>query len=211
MTIEEVLQKVNDYCGEKSYTEATLPESFRTKFAEHFVKANAEGDINDETLLGNMKFALNTAFSSASVLATVKAQEFTTKESELNKQIEELKAKLGQTPQPQPVPPAIPKEIQDKLDRLESYEKEGRKKEKIEEVLKLAKKNVRTDLHASFEKFASDYTVDVDEDSEAQAKKMTERFQEIFMDTIGDIKPLAPRVSRQRDEETIASIPKVTI
>ena len=210
MTTEEVLQKVNDYCSEKSYTEATLPESFRTKFAEHFIKANPEGDINDETLLGNMKFALNTAFSSASTLAASKTQEFTAKETELNKTIDDLKAKLG-TITPPPPPPAIPKEIQDKLDRLEGYEKEGRKKEKIAEVIALAKKNVRDDLHTSFEKFASGFDVNIEEDSEVQAKKMTDRFQEIFIDTIGDIKPLAPRVSQKRDEENIANVPKVTI
>jgi len=211
MNLDEVLQKVNDYCSERSYDTTTLPESFRTKFAEHFIKANPEGDINDESLIGNLKFALNTAFSSASTLAAAKTQEFSTKETDLNKQIEELKAKLGQNTPPPTPPPALPKEIQDKLDRLESYEKESRKKDKLAEVLAMAKKNIREDLHASFMKFAKDFSVELDEESDAQAQKLTERFQDIFFDSIGDIKPLAPRVSQKRDEELIASIPKVTI
>ena len=38
MTKEEALQKVNDYCNEKSYTAATLTDGFKDKFAEHFTK-----------------------------------------------------------------------------------------------------------------------------------------------------------------------------
>ena len=93
MTKEEVLQKVNDYCTEKQYTTATLTDSFKDKFATHFQKANPDGDINDEVNLANLRFALNTAFSSASELATVKTTEFSTKENDLKNQIEELKKK----------------------------------------------------------------------------------------------------------------------
>ena len=77
MTKEEVLQKVTDYCNEKSYTNATLTEGFRDKFADHFQKAHPDGNIEDEAILGSLKFALSTAFSSASELATVKVNEFT--------------------------------------------------------------------------------------------------------------------------------------
>ena len=42
MTKEEVLQKVNDYCNEKSYTNATLTDGFKDKFSEHFAKRYAE-------------------------------------------------------------------------------------------------------------------------------------------------------------------------
>ena len=98
MTKEEVLQKVNDYCTEKQYTTATLTDSFKDKFADHFQKANQEGDIEDEVNMANLRFALNTAFSSASELATVKAAEFTSKENDYKSQITELSKKLKNVP-----------------------------------------------------------------------------------------------------------------
>ena len=48
MTTEEVLQKVNDYCSEKSYTSETLTDEFKSQFADFFVKKNGESSIDDE-------------------------------------------------------------------------------------------------------------------------------------------------------------------
>ena len=75
----------------------------------------------------------------------------------------------------------------------------------------IAKKNVRNDLHKSLENYANDFKVTLDETSEEQAKKLTARFQDIFRESIGDIKPLAPQVTRKRDEEFLTTIPKVKI
>ena len=58
MTKEEILQKVEAYCNEKSYTSETLTDGFKDKFADHFLKLHSDGDINDEAILGSMKFAL---------------------------------------------------------------------------------------------------------------------------------------------------------
>lgn len=38
MTKEDVLQKVNDYCNEKSYTNETLTDDFKDKFSDFFAK-----------------------------------------------------------------------------------------------------------------------------------------------------------------------------
>lgn len=103
MTKDEVLQKVNDFCTEKQYTTATLTETFKDKFADHFQKANPDGDINDENVIKSLKFSLATAYSSASELATVKATEFASKENEYKSQIDELKKKV-KTPKPQVEP-----------------------------------------------------------------------------------------------------------
>ena len=77
--------------------------------------------------------------------------------------------------------------------------------------MELAKKGIRSDLHKSFESFAKDFDVKLDVDDKTQADGLVNRFQEIFKDSIGDIKPLAPQVTQKRDEEYLASIPKVKI
>ena len=105
----------------------------------------------------------------------------------------------------------FPEEVKNQLKELEDFKNNARKREKFNEVLELAKKGVREDLHRSFEKFASDFAVTLDETSEEQAKKLTTRFQDIFKDSIGDIKPLAPRQTQKRDEEFLSSLPKIKV
>ena len=105
----------------------------------------------------------------------------------------------------------MPDEIKRQLEELESFKNEQKRNEKFKEVLALAKDGVRQDLHSTLEKYAKDFQVSLDEDSKEQAKKLTAKFQDIFKDSIGNIKPLAPSVSIKRDEEFLASIPKVKI
>lgn len=209
MTKEEVLQKVNEYCTEKQYTSATLTDGFKDKFAEHFVKGNPEGDINDEAVLGNMKFALNTAFSSASELATVKVNEFTSKENEYKNQIAELNKKIA-TP---PTPPQfeLPEDVKTQLAELQEFKKTQSKQEKFKTIVGLAKQSIRQDLHSSFDSYAKDYEVKLDKDDKEQANALVSKFQEIFKDSIGDIKPLAPSVVKKRDEELLESIKEVKV
>lgn len=211
MTKEEVLQKVNDYCTEKQYTNATLTDTFKDKFADHFQKADPEGDINDENVLKSLKFALNTAFSSASELATVKTTEFTTKENGYKSQIAELQKKIKNPQSPEPKEPKIPKEVEDQLKELQAFKDAKSKQEKLTNIMALAKEGIRQDLHKSFDTFAKDYEVKLDKEDKEQADSLVAKFQEIFKDSIGDIKPLAPKITQKHDEEFISSIPKVKI
>lgn len=208
MTKEEVLQKANEYCNERSYDESTLTPEFKDKFSGFFSKKYPETSADDETMIADLKFNLDTAFSATSRGITSKQKAFEDKETELKNQIAELTKKLGKG---QEDGPKLSKEIQEKLDRLERFEVENRKKDKFAEVIGLAKKGVREDLAKSFETFASDFEVSLDQSSEEQAKKLTDRFQEIFKDTIGDIKPLAPKVVQKREEEFFDSLPKIKI
>ena len=50
-----------------------------------------------------------------------------------------------------------------------------------------------------------------DKEDKEQANALVKKFQEIFKDSIGDIKPLAPQVSQKRDEEALVAIPKVKV
>ena len=118
MTKEEALQKVNDYCNEKSYTNATLTDGFKEKFAEHFAKRYPDAVADDETAIADMKFAINSAFSGASAIITDKTKEFETKENGYKSQIEELNKKI--TP-PKPKEVQIPKELQDQLNELKKF------------------------------------------------------------------------------------------
>ena len=208
MTKEEALQKVNDYCNEKSYTNATLTDGFKDKFAEHFAKRYPDISADDETAIADMKFAINSAFSGASAIITDKTKEFETKVNDYKSQIEELNKKITPT---KPKEVQIPKELQDQLDELKKFKDEQFKQEKLKNILKLAKACVRQDLQASFDKFAKEYEVKLDKEDKEQADALVAKFQDIFKDTIGDIKPLAPKQTQKRDEEYLASIPKVKI
>ena len=209
MTKEEVLQKVNDYCNEKSYTNTTLTDGFKDKFAEHFQKANADADINDENILTSMKFALNTAFSSASAVITDKTKAFEAKETELTKQIEELKKKVAKPTKEKEI--EIPEDVKEQLKELEKFKDAQNKQEKFKNIISLAKQKIRQDLHKSFENYAKDFQVELEASDEEQAKKLTSRFQEIFKDSIGDIKPLAPKQTQKQEEEFIESLPKIKV
>ena len=208
MTKEEALQKVNDYCNEKSYTNATLTDGFKEKFAEHFAKRYPDASADDETAIADMKFAINSAFSGASAIITDKTKEFETKENGYKSQIEELNKKITPT---KPKEVQIPKEWQDQLNELKKFKDEQFKQEKLKNILKLAKAGVRQDLQSSFDKFAKEYEVKLDKEDKEQADALVAKFQDIFKDTIGDIKPLAPKQTQKRDEEYLASIPKVKI
>lgn len=210
MTKEEALQKVNDYCNEKSYTNATLTDGFKDKFAEHLAKRHPDAAADDETALGDMKFALNSAFSGASLIITDKTKEFETKENGYKSQIAELEKKVPK-PNQKPNEVVLPKEVQDKLDAYDKFMDGEKKTTKFKNIMELAKKGIRQNLHASFEKFATDYDVKLDKEDKEQADALVTRFKEIFKDSIGDIAPLAPQQTQKRDEDFIASLKKVKV
>ena len=137
MTKEEVLQKVTDYCNEKSYTSATLTDAFRDKFADHFQKANPDADINDEAILASMKFAINTAFSSASDIVTLKTNEWTTKENDYKTQIQDLQKKVKK-PTTQEDEPKLPEEVAKQLKELQEFKDAQNKQEKFAKNIPLA-------------------------------------------------------------------------
>lgn len=210
MTKEEVLQKVTDYCNEKSYTSATLTDAFKDKFADHFQKANPDADINDEAIIASMKFAINTAFSSASDIVTLKTNEWTSKENEYKTQIQDLQKKVKTPPAPRDEP-KLPEEVAKQLKELQEFKDAQNKQEKFANVMKLAKAGIREDLHASFDKFAKKCVIDMGKEDKEQADAFRAEFQEIFKDTIGDIKPLTPVQSQKQVDDIIASIPKIKV
>ncbi len=207
MTKEEVLQRANDYCNERSYDESTLTAEFKDKFADFFAKRNPEGDINDEAILSDLKFNIDTARSAALRGISFANKAFETKENDYKKQIAEL-TKPKEEP---PTPTELPEDVKKQLQELEKFKDDAKKREKYKEVVDLAKKSVREDLHKSFEVYAADFAVNLDETTEEQAKRLSNRFQDIFRDSIGEIKPLAPRQTRKQDEEFIGSLPKIKI
>ena len=142
---------------------------------------------------------------------TSKQKAFEEKENGYKSQIEELNKKLAKKPKEKEKEVEIPKELQDKLDELEKFKDAQRKQDKYKAVLALAKKGVRDDLHKSFENYATDFAVNLDETDEEQAKRLTSRFQEIFKDSLGDIKPLAPHREQKMEMELIESVPKVKV
>ena len=208
MTKDEVLQKANDYCTEKSYTE-TLTDDFKDKFSDFFAKKYQETDADDEAMIADLKFNLDTAFSATSKGITSKQKAFEEKENEYKSQIEELNKKIGKPQKSKEL--VIPKEIQEQLDELKRYKDEAARKAKFKDIIEIAKKSVRLDLHKSFETFAADADVSLDKEDKEQAKALVTRFQEIFRDSIGDIKPLAPQQTRKRDEEVLSSIGRIKV
>lgn len=208
MTKEEVLQKANEYCNEKSYNE-TLTDEFKDKFSEFFAKKYPDTQANDEAMIADLQFNLNTAFSATSKGITSKQKAFDEKESGYKRQIEELNKRLGSTPPPPS--PELPQEWKDKFEELEQFKTKEAKKNALADILSTAKASIRQDLHGSFEKFAEGYEVNLEKTNKEQADSLVSRFQAIFKDSLGDIKPLQPRQQQKRNEDIIASVPKVTI
>lgn len=212
MTKEEVLQRANEYCNERSYDESTLTSEFKDKFATFFQKKNPDGDINDESILADLKFALDTAKSASSKGRATLQSEFTTKENDFKSQIEELNKKInGQQQQQQQQQFEIPEDIKNKLLELERFKDEEAKKNKFNEIVELAKKDIRQDLHEEFDAYVKDFEVKMDVTSDEQAKRLHARFSELFKRRIGDIKPLSPTQETKRDSEFIEKIKKVKI
>ena len=133
---------------------------------------------------------------------------FETKENEYKNQIAELNKKLGRKEQPKF---EVPKELQDQLDELKRYKNEEVKKTKFTSIMELAKKGIRQDLHKSFETFANGTNVDLEKTDKEQADALVSRFQEIFKDSIGDIKPLAPQQVRKNDEAVLSGLKRVKV
>ena len=212
MTKEEVLQKANDYCTEKAYTSETLTDDFKDKFSDFFSKKYQETAADDETMIADLKFNLDTAFSATSRGLTSKQQAFETKENEYKNQIAELNKKLaGKGQQQQQQQFELPEEVKTQLAELQKFKNEEAKKSKFNEILSLAKKDIRQDLHGEFDVFIKDYEVKDDVTVEEQAKKLHSRFQEIFKSKIGDIKPLAPKQVQKQEDEFLDSLPKVKV
>lgn len=204
-----VVESINTYCTERKYGSETLTDDFKEKFSNIFVKKYDHQDVEESDVIADLKFNLDTAFNASLGLKNVQDADFTKKEDDYKKQIEELKKQKPRQQQQQET--ELPEEVKNQLKELEDFKNNARKRDKFNEVLELAKKGVREDLHRSFEKFASDFAVNLDETSEEQAKKLTTRFQDIFKDSIGDIKPLAPRQTQKRDEEFLSSLPKIKV
>ncbi len=211
MTKEECLQRVNDYCSERSYDESTLTTDFKDKFADFFSKKYPDTAVDDESALADLKFNLDTAKSAASKGRASLQQGFESKENDYKNQIAELNKKLGKK-QPTPIEtPVIPKELQDQLDELKRYKNEEVKKTKFASIMELAKKGIRQDLHKSFETFANGTNVDLEKTDKEQADALVSRFQEIFKDSIGDIKPLAPQQIRKNDEAVLSNLKRLKV
>lgn len=208
MTKEDVLQKANDYCTEKSYTE-TLTDEFKDKFSDFFSKKYQDTDAEDETMIADLKFNLDTAFSATSQGITSKQKAFEDKENEYKNQIAELTKKLGKKPQEKTI--ELPKELQDQLEELKVFKNKEAKKEKFANIVGLAKASVRQDLHKSLENYAKDFDVALDKEDADQAKVLVSRFQEIFKDTIGDTKPLAPQTAEAFENEILGSVKKIEL
>lgn len=211
MTKEEVLQKANDYCTEKAYTSETLTDDFKDKFSDFFAKKYPETAADDETMIADLKFNLDTAFSATSRGLTSKQKAFETKESEYKNQIAELNKKIAGGKQQQQQQFELPEEVKTQLAELQKFKNEEAKKTKFNEILSLAKKDIRQDLHGEFDIFIKDYEVKDDVTVEEQAKKLHSRFQEIFKSKIGDIKPLAPKQVQKQEDEFLDSLPKVKV
>lgn len=208
MTKEEVLQRANDYCNERSYDESTLTTEFKDKFADFFSKKYPDTAIDDESALADLKFNLDTAKSASAKGRTSLQSDWESKENDYKTQIAELNKKLGKKEQPKF---EVPKELQDQLDELKKYKNEEVKKTKFASIMDIAKKGIRQDLHKSFETFATGTNVDLEKADKEQADALVSRFQEIFKDSIGDIKPLAPQQVRKNDEAVLSGLKKVKV
>lgn len=208
VTKETVLESMNTYCTERKYGSENLTDGFKEKFSNFFVKKYEGKDVEQEEMIADLHFNLDTAFSASVDINSSLKTSFETKETEYKNQIAELNKKLGRKEQPKF---EVPKELQDQLDELKKYKNEEVKKTKFASIMELAKKGIRQDLHKSFETFATGTNVDLEKTDKEQADALVSRFQEIFKDSIGDIKPLAPQQVRKNDEAVLSGLPRLKV
>lgn len=212
MTKEEVLQRANTYCSERSYDSETLTDDFKDKFAEFFAKKHEAAGIDDDGILDEIKFNLDTARSAATKGLAAKQKAFESKESDYKNQIAELNKKIAKPIEHQEPPKfELPEDVKTQLAELQKFKDLEAKKNKFNEIVALAKKDIRDDCLSDFDIFVKDYEVKEDVTVEEQAKRLHSRFQEIFKSKIGDIKPLAPKQVQKQEDEFIDSIPKVKV
>lgn len=208
VTKETVLESMNTYCTERKYGSENLTDGFKEKFSNFFVKKYEGKDVEQEEMIADLHFNLDTAFSASVDINSALKSSFETKKTEYENQIAELNKKLGRKEQPKF---EVPKELQDQLDELKKYKNEEVKKTKFASIMELAKKGIRQDLHKSFETFATGTNVDLEKTDKEQADALVSRFQEIFKDSIGDIKPLAPQQVRKNDEAVLSGLKRVKV
>jgi len=211
MTKEEVLQRANTYCSERSYDSETLTDDFKDKFAEFFAKKHEAAGIDDDGILDEIKFNLDTARSASAKVRAAQQREFESKESDYKNQIAELNKKIANPKQQPQQQLELPEDVKNQLAELQKFKNEEAKKNKFNEIVALAKKDIRDDCLSDFDIFVKDYEVKDDVAVEEQAKRLHSRFQEIFKSKIGDIKPLAPKQVQKQEDEYIDSIPKVKV
>lgn len=209
VTKETVLESMNTYCTERKYGSENLTDGFKEKFSNFFVKKYEGKDVEQEEMIADLHFNLDTAFSASVDINSSLKTSFETKEKEYKNQIAELNKKLGRNNEPPKF--EVPKELQDQLDELKRYKNEEVKKTKFASIMDIAKKGIRQDLHKSFETFANGTNVDLEKTDKEQADALVTRFQEIFKDSIGDIKPLAPQQVRKNDEAVLSGLKRVKV
>lgn len=208
VTKETVLESMNTYCTERKYGSENLTDGFKEKFSNFFVKKYEGKDVEEAEMIADLHFNLDTAFSASVDINSALKSSFETKKTEYENQIAELNKKLGKKEQPKF---EVPKELQDQLDELKKYKNEEVKKTKFASIMDIAKKGIRQDLHKSFETFANGTNVDLEKTDKEQADALVSRFQEIFKDSIGDIKPLAPQQVRKNDEAVLSGLKRVKV
>ena len=203
-----MLESINTYCTERKYGSENLTDGFKEKFSNFFVKKYEGKDVEQEEMVADLHFNLDTAFSASVDINSALKTSFETKETEYKNQIAELNKKIDEK---EPPKFEVPKELQDQLDELKRYKNEEVKKTKFTSILELAKKGVRQDLHKSFEAFAKETNVDLEKSDKEQADALVSRFQEIFKDSIGDIKPLAPQQVRKNDQAVMSELKRIKV
>ena len=208
VTKETVLESMTTYCTERKYGSENLTDGFKEKFSNFFVKKYEGKDVEEAEMIADLHFNLDTAFSASVDINSALKSSFETKKTEYENQIAELNKKLGRKEQPKF---EVPKELQDQLDELKKYKNEEVKKTKFASIMDIAKKGIRQDLHKSFETFATGTNVDLEKTDKEQADALVSRFQEIFKDSIGDIKPLAPQQVRKNDEAVLSGLKRVKV
>lgn len=209
VTKEMVTESISNYCAERKYGTETLTDGFKEKFSNSFVKKYEGQDVEEQSVLTDLHFYLDTAFNACLDINKELTSQFTTKETDYKNQIAELNKKLGKKPKQEPF--EIPKELQDQIDELKAYKNEESKKTKFKSIVDIAKKKVRSDLHNSFEKYAKTYSVSLDKDDVEQADDIVKSFQEIFKDSIGDIRPFTPKQIQQQDDDIISGVKPVEL
>ena len=105
----------------------------------------------------------------------------------------------------------LPEDVKKDLDELKIFKAKQLQQEKRAEVLELAKKNVRQDLHKNLSDLLDMTTFDYSKDTKELAKQLNENFTKLYKNNIGDIRPASPETKNRQMSEILDSVPVKTI
>lgn len=185
MEKEEILKQVNDICDTHKFN---LVDANKEKFVDKMIERTdftAENFDNDK-FKSDLEFMLESSFHFQSGKLAQEAAEWKKKEQDYLKKINQKPKADVELPKVE-----LSEDVKSALEEIQNFKNEKLATQKRSEVMKESLKKIREDLHDDFKLFFEDEQIDATKDASELANHYTARFQKLFKNKVGDVKPLS--------------------